>query len=245
VRSARRAAAAFDADAGPADPRLLIDILSRLDATYAFREWHWRPETPPLEVCFGAVLVQHTVWDNAERALASLRAAGALSIEGVVTRKEAELAELLRPAGARTVKARRLQALAALIQRVADGDLGRFLALPAAELRALLLQTHGVGPETADAIVLYAAGAPVFVIDAYTLRLFRRLGLGPASRRYDVWQRWFEAALPRDTDLYRRYHGLIVLHSKQRCRARPRCPGCPLLDLCPAGSASNSRGPGP
>lgn len=234
----RRPVARLPAEAAPADPQVLAEILSRLERTYAFREWHWRPETPPLEVCFGAVLVQHTRWDNAERALDSLRRRGACSIEGVLMLTDGDLAELLRPAGTRIVKARRLRSLAALVQRSAGGDLARFLAIPAADLRALLLQAHGVGPETADAIVLYAAGAPAFVIDAYTLRLFRRLRLGPASNRYDDWQRWFEAALPRDTDLYRRYHGLIVLHSKQRCRARPRCPGCPLFDLCPAGQTA-------
>lgn len=217
---------------------LLLEILARMDRAYVYHDWHWRADTPPLEICFGAVLVQHTLWDNAERALDSLRAAGALSVAGVRALPEDQLAELLRPAGTRTVKARRLKALVALVDREAGGDLEQFLSLPAERLRPLLLATHGVGPETGDAVLLYAAGYPAFVIDAYTLRLFRRLGLGPEGTRYDDWQRWFEAALPGDRDLFRRYHGLIVLHCKQTCRARPRCAGCPLLELCPTGQSA-------
>ncbi len=224
--------------AAGADPSLLLELLGRLDSACAYPDWHWRADTPPLDICFGAILVQHTLWDNAERALASLRQAGALSIAGVRALAEEPLSELLRPAGTRTVKARRLKALVALVDRETGGDLEEFLALPGDRLRPLLLATHGVGAETADAILLYAAGWPVFVIDAYTARLFRRLGLGPEGDGYDGWQRWFEDVLPPDRDLFRRYHGLIVLHGKGICRARPRCAVCPLLDLCPTGRAA-------
>lgn len=213
--------------------RTLLDILARLDAAYDYSGWHWQPHTPPEEICFGAVLVQHTNWANVERAFARLRAAGALSLEAILRLPEDELAELVRPAGTPLAKARRLRALA---QLAADhGGLDRLLALPADELRARLLATHGVGPETADAIVLYAAGRPSFQVDAYTVRLFHRLGLGPESDSYDTWQRWFEAALPPDVETYQRYHGLIVLHGKETCRPRPRCGGCCLLEMCPTG----------
>ncbi len=212
---------------------LLTTILARLDATYDYSGWHWQPSTAPEYVCISAVLVQHTNWSNVERAIERLSARGALSLEAVLRLPKEELAELVRPAGTPRPKARRLRALAELAQ--AHGGLDRLLALPTEELRTKLLGTHGIGPETADAILLYAAGRPVVEIDAYTVRLFRRLGLGPEKDGYGAWQRWFEQALPPDVDTYRRYHALIVLHGKQTCRQQPRCAGCCLLDVCPTG----------
>jgi endonuclease-3 related protein len=126
-----------------------------------------------------------------------------------------------------------LKAFAALVERHGGGE-GLF-ALPTDQLRAALLGTHGIGRETADAVLLHAARRPVFVVDAYTVRLFRRLGLGPDGSRYDTWQRWFQERLPAERELYRRYHAGIVLHCKETCRARPRCAGCGLLDVCPTG----------
>jgi endonuclease-3 related protein len=99
-------------------------------------------------------------------------------------------------------------------------------------MRARLLATHGVGPETADAIALYAAGHAAFVIDAYTRRVFRRLGIGPEVDGYDAWQRYFEDALPVDVTMFRRFHAWIVVHGKDRCRPAPRCDGCPLAPVC-------------
>ena len=221
--------------------RTLKGILARLDAAYDFDGWHWQPHTDPQYVCIGALLVQHTAWANVERALERLRAAGACSLPAVLRLPEEELAELVRPAGMPRTKARRLRALAALADEC--GGLDRLLTLPAGELRGRLLATDGIGPETADAILLYAAGRPVFEIDAYTVRLFRRLGLGPERDGYALWQRLFEEALPRDVSVFRRYHGLIVLHGKETCRSRPRCEGCCLLDLCPMGQeALSARG---
>jgi len=216
-------------------PRLALEaVFARLDAAYDYSGWHWQAGTPPDYVCLSALLVQHTSWANVERALERLRAAGALSLVTVLRLSEDELAELVRPAGTPRAKARRLQTLARL---AADhGGLDRLLALPSGQLRSLLLATYGIGPETADAILLYAAGRPAFVHDAYAGRLFRRLGLGPeGSDSYATWQRWFEAALPPEVGAYRRYHGLIVLHGKSTCRPRPRCAGCCLLDVCPTG----------
>ncbi|MCH8901635.1 MAG: endonuclease [Chloroflexi bacterium] len=213
--------------------RKLTDILARLDAAYDFDGWHWQPDTSPEYICIGAILVQHTAWENVERAIERLRAAGACSLEATLRRSEEELAGLLRPAGMPLTKARRLRALALLAE--ACGGLDRLLALPRDELRERLLATHGIGPETADAILLYAAGHPVFEVDAYSVRLFRRLGLGPERDGYAVWQRWFEDALPSDLSTYRRYHALIVLHGKQACRSRPRCRDCCLLEICPTG----------
>ncbi len=213
--------------------KALETILARLDAAYDFDGWHWQPNTPRDYICISAVLVQHTNWSNVERALERLHAAGARSLESILGLEDGELATLVRPAGTPLTKARRLRALARLAAEHAGLD--GLLALPRDELRARLLATHGIGPETADAIVLYAAGHAVFQIDAYTKRIVRRLGLGPDGDRYDDWQRWFEDALPPDVDSYRRYHGLIVLHGKQSCRPQPRCEDCCLLDLCPTG----------
>ena len=220
--------------------RSLHEVLARLDAAYDFEGWHWQPHTLPEYVCISALLVQHTNWANVERALERLQAAGACSLDTISKLSEAELAELVRPAGTPLPKARRLQTLARLAAEA--GGLDRLLALPADELRARLLATYGIGPETADAIVLYAAGQPVFQIDAYTARIFRRLGLGPGRDRYDAWQRWFQAALPPDTDTYRRSHALLVLHGKQTCRPKPRCEGCCLLELCATGQEKINAG---
>ncbi len=208
-------------------------IFERLENAYDYSAWHWQPETSPDYVCISAVLVQHTNWSNVEQALDRLDEAGALSLVNIHNTTPAELARLIRPAGTPDTKAQRLLALA---QLAADhGGLANLLSQPADELRERLLATHGIGPETADAILLYAAGRPVFVVDAYARRISSRIGLGPDGDRYDVWQSWFQDALPADATAYQRYHGLLVLHGKQTCRPRPRCDGCCLLDVCAEG----------
>jgi endonuclease-3 related protein len=252
-------------------PPAIREIYHALDNAYRDDVWHWMPDIAPnpMEIMAGAVLVQHTTWTNAERALAALREAGLLDPHAILSAPQAEIEALVRVSGTPSVKARRLRALCEAI--VSAGGVGAFLAQPAAALRSALLATHGVGPETADAIALYAGGKPSFVIDAYTRRIFRRLGLGPQADGYDAWQRWFEAALdgPQQTanerqqtanskqqrggesreqgaesrctehvvEVYRRYHGYIVLHAKALCRATPRCAPCPLLALCTEGRA--------
>ncbi len=212
------------------------EIFAKLDEAYDYGGWHWQPDTSPEYISISAVLVQHTNWSNVERALAQLEAAGAFSLEAVLELKEGELAELVRPAGMPLTKARRLRSLAGLANEY--GGLPALLALPVDELRTRLLATKGIGPETADAIALYAADRAVFQVDAYAVRLFRRLGLGPESDGYAVWQGWFERVLPRDVNAFQRYHGLIVLHGKETCRPRPRCAGCCLLEMCPMGQES-------
>jgi endonuclease-3 related protein len=183
------------------------------------------------DVIAGAILVQHTTWRTAERALESLRDAGALDATTLRTLPVTEIAALVRIAGTPSVKARRLKAIAATIADA--GGLDAFVALPLDEMRPLLLATHGVGRETADAIALYAAGHRVFVIDAYTTRLFERLGAGPEQRTYEAWRAWFEDALPRaDAAQFQRYHAWIVLHGKALCRTRPLCGACPLRGAC-------------
>ncbi len=190
-----------------------------------------------MDVIAGAILVQHTTWRTAERALESLRAAGALDVDALASMPEDEIAELVRVAGTPSVKARRLRAMAVVI--VGAGGLAAFLALPLEVMRPMLLTTHGVGPETADAIALYAGGRRTFVVDAYTVRVFDRLGFGPGVRTYEGWRHWFEGALgAAGVPVFQRYHAWIVLHGKERCRTRPICEGCPLLRECAFGSAS-------
>jgi endonuclease-3 related protein len=190
-----------------------------------------------MDVIAGAILVQHTAWRNAERALEQMRDAGALDSRRLATMPDEALVPLIRISGTPTVKARRVRAIAAAIEDA--GGIDALFSLPDAELRARLLATHGIGEETADAIMLYAAGRRVFEIDAYTRRMFRRVGVGPDADTYGAWQRFFEDALrDGDASLFQRYHAYIVLHGKTLCRAVPRCASCPVRDLCDTGQAA-------
>ena len=213
----------------------LLDIYRRLHDAYGPQ--HWWPGDTPFEVIVGAILTQSAAWANVEKAIANLKAAGALSPEGLSRVSEAELARLVRPTGYFNAKARKLKAFMAFLLERFDGELDRLLAAPVEELRPLLLATHGIGPETADSILLYAAGQPVFVIDAYTRRLFSRLGTAPDRDSYDSWRALFMENLEPDASLFNEYHALIVRHGKDVCRRRPRCQLCPLLEGCPTGGS--------
>jgi endonuclease-3 related protein len=221
-------------------PERLLRVYARLIAAYGPQGW-WPGGGDPFEVIVGAVLTQAVSWRNVELALENLRAAGALTLAGVHALDDATLAALIRPSGYYTVKAGRLRAVVRLVRDGFGGDLARLLGLPLDDLRPRLLATHGIGQETADAILVYAAGQPSFVVDAYAVRLFGRLGLAPPGRptgRYASWRDHLMAHLPADATLFNEYHALNVRHGKERCRKRaPRCPGCPLIDLCPAGRA--------
>jgi len=207
----------------------LVEIYQRLLSAYGPQGW-W-PGESRFEVMVGAILTQATAWRNVERAIERLKAAGALSPEKLASLSEEELAELVRPAGFFRQKTRRLRALLRLIRQ--HGDVEGLLSLPAGELRRKLLALPGIGPETADSILLYAAGYPVFVVDAYTKRILHRLGLLPDEKAgYEEVQELFEKELPRDPKLYGEYHALLVRHAKDHCRTRPRCPGCPLAPVC-------------
>ena len=208
---------------------ILVEIYQRLLSAYGPQGW-WPADTR-FEVMVGAILTQATAWRNVERAIQRLKAAGALSPERMARLSEGELAELIRPAGFFRQKTRRLRALLRLIGQ--HGSVEGLLSLPAGELRRQLLSVPGVGPETADSILLYAAGYPVFVVDAYTKRILHRLGLLSGEKAgYEEVQELFESNLPRDPKLYGEYHALLVRHAKEHCRARPRCPGCPLAPVC-------------
>ncbi len=196
---------------------------------------HWWPGETPFEVMVGAILTQNTAWTNVERAMANLRAAEALDGVTMGELSDAALADLIRPAGCFNVKAHRLRALCAYLGQEAvldnPGDLASRAGLP--ELRRRLLAVPGIGEESADAILLYALGLPSFVVDAYTRRIFRRLGLLADGMSYDAIQSLFHNHLPRDPQLYNEYHALIVQLGKTSCRPQPRCATCPLENRCP------------
>jgi endonuclease-3 related protein len=211
----------------------LLDIYRRLYAAYGPQGW-W-PGGSPFEVVVGAILTQAAAWTNVEKAIANLKAAGVLSPRGIFQTPVDDLARLLYPAGYYNAKARKLRAFVEMLFERHGGDLDRLFALPAPELRRELLATHGIGPETADAVILYAAGRPRFVIDAYTRRVFGRLGLTPAKDDYASWQALFEGALPPDAPLYNEYHALIDHHAKTYCRKEPLCAQCSLREVCATG----------
>jgi endonuclease-3 related protein len=209
---------------------LLIEAHERLLSHYDVDRWHWQETSTAFEICLGAILVQHTSWTNVEKALANLRQAGVESLQAIANRGQDALALLVRPCGTPSVKASRLKVFADLV--LSHGGFDGLFALPTPELRDLLLATYGIGPETADVILLYAARRPVIVHDAYTARLCRRLGLGPDADGYEAWQAWLDARLPDDLDFRRRSHAAIVIHCKETCRVKPRCEACPLREVC-------------
>ncbi len=191
---------------------------------------HWWPAETPFEVMVGAVLVQNTAWKNVERAVANLREAGALDADALLALPEADLAGLIRPAGYFNVKANRLRHL---VRWYRDrGGMDRLKFQSTASLREALLAIHGVGRETADDILLYAFHRPVFVVDAYTRRLYERLGIIDGDEGYEAIRSLTEEALARSVPEMNEWHALIVAHGKDICRPRPRCGECPLLDRC-------------
>jgi endonuclease-3 related protein len=232
--------------------RLLLRVYRRLRARYGHAGW-W-PGESSFEVCVGAILVQNTAWANVERTLASLRQRGLLSLAAVRRRPPSRLAPLLRSSGTFRVKARRLRAFLDFLEAEYGGRAEAMAGDDPARLREKLLAVAGIGPETADAIALYAAGHPVFVVDAYARRVFSRLGLlpghagrmrpTPAGRQaYDQAQRFLMGHLPRDAALYNDYHAQLVRLGQEACRPRPRCAECPLDDLCPKHGLSSSQVP--
>jgi endonuclease-3 related protein len=237
---------------GPGRPRARPDpVRRRLLRCYRallarFGPQRWWPGRSAFEIAVGAVLAQHTAWPNAARALRALRARGLLSPERLLAIPPATLARLIRPAGTYRPKARRLRAVARWLLHEAGGWRAVRRA-PLAPLRRRLLAMEGIGPETADAILLYAAGRPVFVADAYTRRILGRHGLLGAGVGYERARAFLERHLPSDPALFNEFHALLVAVGKTHCGPAPRCAGCPLrFDLGGAGPrlASAPRRPG-
>jgi len=188
----------------------------------------WWPGDGPLEVCIGAILTQNTSWTNVEKALDNLRNTGAISISALHQMDCDSLAELIRPAGYYNVKARRLKNFIAHVFESYGEDIEAFLDRSVRTLQDELMPINGIGRETADSIILYAAQKPTFVIDRYTCRMMVRHSLICPEDDYQEVKDLFESSLPEDLELWKDYHAQIVAVGKQYCRPKARCAGCPL-----------------
>lgn len=205
-------------------------VFQTLFTTYGRQ--YWWPGDTPFEVMVGAILTQNTAWTNVERAIANLVQARALNPQTILAVSLEQLAEWLRPSGYFNVKARRLANFCRWY--VGEGEYEVLVSRDTSRLRADLLAVSGIGPETADDILLYAFERPIFVVDAYTRRLSSRLGWTPDAIGYEELRSFFERNLPPDTKLFNEYHALIVRQGKEICRPQPLCGRCDLAARCPA-----------
>ena len=212
----------------------ILGIYKRLYRAYGPR--HWWPADGPFEMMVGAILTQNTAWRNVERAIKNLKAASVLHPEGLRSLLESDLARLIYPSGYYNLKARRLKAFARYVGDTYQDDLDVMASREVTVLRNELLTVNGIGEETADDMLLYALNKSVFVVDAFTKRLFSRLEIANALGGYREYQDLFEHSLTPSAALFGEYHALIVHHSKQVCRkTQPLCGSCPLLAICPHG----------
>jgi len=218
----------------------LLDVYHRLFDRYGRQ--HWWPADGPFEVIIGAILTQSAAWSNVEKAINNLKAGSLLSVDALLRLSVEELARLVYPSGYYNVKTAKIKSFVHWLSEHYDGSLERLFSLEGPLLRRELLSVHGVGEETADSIILYAAHKPVFVIDAYTRRIAGRLGLAPQANSYAAWQDLFMRHLPHDESLFNEYHALFVCHGKSICKKNPHCERCCLASLCllPTASAGAS-----
>jgi len=210
--------------------QVLLKIYRQLVARYGPQ--HWWPAQEPFEVITGAILTQATAWGNVEKAIANLKASGALSAKELRRLTNSEVAALIRPCGYYNAKAIKLRSFAHWLGEQFDDSLDKLFANDIYYLRQQLLSVHGIGEETADSIILYAANKPIFVIDAYTRRIIDRIGLAPDSNGYTAYQSLFMDNLPSDARLFNEYHALLVRLAKDTCRKYPLCQQCCLGDIC-------------
>lgn len=194
----------------------------------------WWPGDSPFEIMVGAVLVQNTAWKNVERAIANLKAARVLAPRKLYALATEELAELIRPAGYFRVKARRLHNLVKFFVERYRGSIVAMQKVETSVLRDQLLAVNGIGPETADSILLYAVGKPVMVVDVYTHRVFARHGWVPHGTAYHPLQDHVAGQLPSDIELFNEFHALLVHVGHHYCSPIPRCENCPLREMLPA-----------
>ena len=214
---------------GPPRDRVKARLLRLHRALLArYGPQHWWPARTPFEVAVGAILVQHTAWASAARAIAALRAAGRLTPERLAAADGVTLGTLVRPAGTWRLKARRLSDFTRWLLARCGGDFRALRRAPLGSLRRELLAVPGLGPETVDAILLYAADRPVFVADAYARRILARHRFVPAGIGYEQARAFVEAHLPSDPALFNEFHALLVAVAKTHCRAVPLCATCPL-----------------
>ncbi len=208
----------------------LNSVFNRLFDTYGAQNW-WPGDTR-FEVMVGAILTQNTAWTNVEKAIFNLKSNHSLDPKIIATISTKKLAQWLKPSGYFNIKANRLQNYCKWF--IHQGGYHSLNKLETNRLRKRLLSVNGVGPETADDILLYAFERPVFVIDAYTRRLFSRLGLIEPDLSYENLRQFFETHLETDASLFNEYHALIVIHAKNVCNKKPKCMHCCLTYNCPA-----------
>lgn len=219
-------------------PSPSADLLRYYEAmSGALGPMHWWPAQTPFEVIVGAILTQSTAWGNVERAIANLRSARLLTPSAMLRVRTARLAALVRPSGYFRQKAKKLKAFVRFLETEYRGSLDRMFLTPTSELREKLLAVHGIGSETADSILLYAGNHPVFVVDAYTHRIFGRHRITDGKADYEKVRAFIENSIPRQPELFNEFHALIVNTGKNWCRkSAPRCEECPLRALLPADS---------
>lgn len=215
------------------EPRSVL--LNYYDALFqAHGEQHWWPGRSQFEVIVGAILVQNTTWLNVEKAIANLRRHRLLTPSAIEKVPQSKLARLIRSSGYFRQKARKLKAFTLFLREDHRGSLSAMFRTPTAILREQLLDVHGIGPETADSILLYAGNHPVFVVDSYTRRILQRHGLTHGKESYEGVRGLFEKSLPKQPALFNEYHALLVLTGKDYCRTRePRCSNCALRAFLP------------
>ncbi len=209
--------------------RTLLQIYQKMFDVLGPRQW-WPGETP-FEVVIGAILTQNTNWSNVEKAIKNLKIAGKLTPKGIYELDITELAQLIRSSGFFNVKAKRVKSFVGWLYSKYDGNLSKMFAQDLQTLRSDLLAIKGIGPETADSILLYAGNMPTFVVDAYTYRIFSRHSLIPEESTYDEIKSFFEENLPKDIKLFNEYHALLVNIGKMYCKPKKVCEQCPLKDF--------------
>jgi endonuclease-3 related protein len=196
-----------------------------------FGPQHWWPGQTQFEIIIGAILTQNTSWANVEKAIANIKKANALSAKALHRMNHDELAALIKPAGYFNIKAKRLKSFLTWLFDEYDGLLDKLEQISTARLREELLNIKGIGPETADSILLYAFDRPVFVVDAYTARVMTRHNLIESGCDYEQLQQLFQSNLAEDVRMFNEYHALLVRVGKEFCRPKARCSGCPLEKL--------------
>jgi endonuclease-3 related protein len=218
----------------------LQDIYETLLQRFGTQNW-WSADTS-FEVIVGAILTQQTSWRNAAKAIYNLKEADLVNPHGIISIDNAVLEEIIKPTGYFRQKSQCLKRIAYYIKRRYEGDLTNLSdkeLLESSGLRNELLSIKGIGPETADSIILYAFNKPTFVVDMYTIRILTRLGM-IKENRYEVVKNLFEENLPKETRLYKEFHALLVKLGKENCRIKPNCDTCPIMGICRYKQSMNS-----
>jgi len=217
----------------------LIDIYHKL--LEHFGEQGWWPAETEFEVIVGAILTQASSWTNVEKAIENLKSEGLLSSEALLQASEEKLRRLIKPVGYYNAKTLKLKRFVEFLHENYEGDLDKLFDQDTEKLRSELLSVWGIGQETADSIILYAANKPTFVVDAYTKRIMSRLGFADENTTYYDLKKFFELRLPEDLEIYKEFHALLVELGKNYCKTKPLCGKCPIRDICAEWKSSSKK----